>query len=98
MLEQSKTIEREPVKSPITTPKPTQTIELSKELNKMVAELTEELDVEDLLAEPTKFIREGEYLKNMLDDLLNNDDLLDDFQDDLAIIEIVGIIPLEFAY
>ena len=38
----------------------------------------EELDVKDLLVEPTEFIREAEYSKNLLDDLLNNDDLLGD--------------------
>ena len=62
----------------------------------MVAELIEELDVEGLLAEPTEFIKEGEYSENLLDDLLNNDDLLDEFQDNLATIATVGIIPPEF--
>ena len=61
MLKQSKTVEREQVKSPITTPKPEQVIELFKDLDKMVAEPTEELDVEALLAEPTKFIKKDEY-------------------------------------
>ena len=76
MLEQSKKIEREPVR--ITTPKLEQPTELSKDLDKMVAELIKELDVEALLAKPMVFIQEGEYSKNLLDDLLNNDDLLDD--------------------
>ena len=35
--------------------------------------------------------------KNLLDDLLNNDNLLDKLQDDLATIATVRIIPLEFA-
>ena len=94
MLEQFRRIERELVTSPITNLKIKQAIELSKELDKMVAELTEKLDVEALLAEPTEFIREGEYLENMLDDFLNNDDLLDDLQDDSVTIATVGIIPL----
>ena len=63
----------------------------------MVAELTEELDVMALLAESVEFIRECEYSKNLLDDLLNNDDLLDDLQRDSAAVATVGIIPLEFA-
>ena len=42
-------------------------------------------------------IRENEYLENLLDDLLNNDDLLDELQDDPAMVVIIGIIPLEFA-
>ena len=42
----------------------------------------EELDIEALLAGPIEFIREDEYSENLLDDLLNNDDLLDEFQDD----------------
>ena len=97
MLEQSKNVERVHVKSLTTTPKPEQVIELSIDLDKMVAELTEELDVEALLAEPTEFIRENEYSENLLDDLLNNDDLLDKLQDDLATLATIGIIPLEFA-
>ena len=97
MLEQSKRIEREPVKSPITTLKLEQATELSKELDKMIAELIKELDVEALLAESIEFIQESEYSENLLDDLLNNDDLLDDLQDDLAVVPIVGIILLEFA-
>ena len=56
MLEQPKKIERKSVKSKITTSKLEQPIELSKELDKMVAELIEELDVEALLEEPTEFI------------------------------------------
>ena len=44
MLEQSKKVEREQVKSPITTPKPKQITELSRDLDKMVVK-------------PTKFIR-----------------------------------------
>ena len=94
MLEQFRRIDRELVTSPITTLKIKQAIELSKELDKMAAEPTEKLDVEALLAEPTEFIREGEYLENMLDDFLNNDDLLDDLQDDSVTIATVGIIPL----
>ena len=46
----------------------------------MVAKLTKELDVEALLADSKKFIREDEYLENWLDDLLNNNDLLDEFR------------------
>ena len=56
MLEQSKKIKRKPIKSLITTPKLEQAIELSKDLDKMVAKLIEELDVEALLAEPIEFI------------------------------------------
>ena len=56
MLEQSKKIKRKPIKSLITTPKLEQAIELSKDLDKMVAKLIEELDVEALLAEHTEFI------------------------------------------
>ena len=41
--------------------KAAQATELSKDLDKMVAEPTEELDVEALLVESTEFIREGEY-------------------------------------
>ena len=78
MLEKSKKIEREPVKSLITTPKPEQAIELSKDLDKMVAQPMEELDVEGLLAKPIEIIKEGECSENLLDDLLTNDDLLDD--------------------
>ena len=59
MLEQSRRIERQPVKSPIATPKPEQAIELSKDLDKMVAESIEEQDVEALLPKRTKFIREA---------------------------------------
>lgn len=62
----------------------------------MVAERIEELDVEAFLVEPTEFIREDEYLENLLDGLLNNNDVLDKFQDDPAMVAIVGIIPLEF--
>ena len=69
---------------------------MSKDLDKMVVEPIEELNVEALLAEPKEFIRESEYLKNLLDDLLNNDDLLDDLQDDVATVAIVEIIHLEF--
>ena len=50
-----------------------------------------------MLTEPTEFIRGNEYSENLLDDLLNNDDLLDELQDDPAIVPTVGIIPLEFA-
>ena len=96
ILEQSKKIERKLVKSPINAPKLAQANELSRELNKMVAEATEELDVEALLAKPIEFIREGEYSENLLDDLLNNDDLLDDLQDDLVAMATVGIIPFQF--
>ena len=96
MLEQSKKVARKQVTSLITTPKPEQATELSNDLDKMVVESTEELDVEALLMEPTKFIRGGEYLENLLDDLLNNYELLDEFQDDLATIATIGIIPLEF--
>ena len=42
-------------------------------------------------------IRENEYLENLLDDLLNNDDLLDELQNDLAMVVTIGIIPPEFA-
>ena len=52
MLEQSKRIEREPVKSPIITLKPEQATELSKKFNKMVAEPTEELNFELYLPNP----------------------------------------------
>ena len=45
-----------------------------------------------LLAKPTEFIQGGEYSKNLLDDLLNNDDLLDDLKDDSATVAIVEII------
>ena len=82
MLQQFKNVERKQVKSPITTPKPKQVIELSKDLDKMVAEPMEELDIEALLAGPIEFIREDEYSENLLDDLLNHHDLLDVFQDD----------------
>ena len=82
MLEQSKRIEIEPVKNLVTTSKLEQATELSKELDKIVVKPIEELDIEDLLAEPTEFVRKGEYSKNLLHDLLNNDDLLDDLQDD----------------
>ena len=44
----------------------------------MVVKRIKELNVEALLAEPIEFIRESEYSKNLLDDLLNNDDLLND--------------------
>ena len=53
MLKQSKKVEREQVKSLITTLKPEQVAKLSKDLAKIAVELTEELDVEALLAEPT---------------------------------------------
>ena len=96
MLEQSKIVEREQVNSPITTPKPEQVTKLFRDLNKMVAEPTEELDVNALLAEPTDFIREDQYLENLLNGLLNNDDLLDEFHDNLATVATIGIIPLEF--
>ena len=56
VLEQSKRNERDLVKSPTITPKSEQAIELSKELNKMVAKPTKELDVDALLAEPSEFI------------------------------------------
>ena len=56
ILEQSKRIERKPLKSPITTLKLKQATELSKELDKLVIESTEELDVEALQAEPIEFI------------------------------------------
>ena len=46
-----------------------------------------------MLTKPTKFIKEDEYLENLLDDLLNNDDILDE---DLTIVANVRIIPLEF--
>ena len=85
------------MKSPITTPKLEQATELPKNFDKMVAEPIEELDVKALLAEPIELIREGEYLENLLDDLLNNDDLFDELQDDQVTNAIVGIIPLEFA-
>ena len=68
-----------------------------KDLDKIVVELTKELNVEALLAKPTEFIRECEYLENLLDDLLNNDDLLDELQDDPAIIAMIRIILLKFA-
>ena len=97
MLEQSKQIEKKPVKSPINTSKLVQAIDLSIELNKMVAEPTYELDIEALLAEPSEFIRKSEYSENLLDDLLNNDDLLDDFQDESAAVVTIGIIPFKFA-
>ena len=35
----------------------------------MVVEPIDELDVEAMLVEPTKFIQEDEYSKNLLDDL-----------------------------
>ena len=82
MFEQSKRIERKLVRSSINSPKPEQATELSKELHKMVAKPTKELNVEAILAKPTEFIREGEYSENLLDNLLNNDNLLDDLQDD----------------
>ena len=92
ILEQSKRIEKEPMTFPITNLKLKQAIELSNELDKMVAKPIEELDVEALLAKPTEFIQGGEYSKNLLDDLLNNDDLLDDLKDDSATVAIVEII------
>ena len=92
ILEQSKKIQREPVKTLINAPKPAQATELPRELNKMVAEPMEELDVEALLAESTEFIHEGEYSKNLPDDQLNNDDLLYDLQDDPATVAAVRII------
>ena len=82
--------------SPTNTTKPVQATYLSRELNKMVAESTYGLDVEVLLAEPTEFIREGEYSENILDDLLNNNDLLDDLQDDSAAVATVRIIYFQF--
>ena len=63
----------------------------------MVAESTDELDIEAFFTKPTKFIREDKYLENLLDDLVKNDHLLDELQDDLAIVTTMGIIPLEFA-
>ena len=63
MLEQSHKIEKELVKSLITTPKSEQATKLSNDLDKMVAKLIKELDVETLLIEPIEFIREGEYSK-----------------------------------
>ena len=63
---------------PITIPKLEQVTQLSKELDEMNVESTEELDVETSLAEPMEFIREGEYSENLLDCLLGNDDLLDE--------------------
>ena len=63
----------------------------------MIIELTDELDVEAMLTEPTEFICEDEYSKNSLDDLLNNDDLLDKFQDNPVTVATIGIIPLKFA-
>ena len=56
MLEQSKKVERELMKSPIATPKSKQATELSKDLDKMVAEPTKEQDVEALPTEPTEFM------------------------------------------
>ena len=84
------------MKSPITTPKPEQATKLSKDLDKIVAEPMEELDIEALLTKLIGFIRQNEYLENLLDDLLNNDDPLDEFQDDPATTATVGIIPLQF--
>lgn len=63
----------------------------------MIVEPTNKLDVEAMLAEPIEFIKEDEYSKNLLDVLLNNDDLLDEFQDDLATKATIGIILLEIA-
>ena len=79
ILEQFRHIEREQVQSPTTAPKLEPITKLSRDLDKMVAKPTDKLDVEALLAEPIEFIREGEYSENLLDDLLNNDDILDDF-------------------
>ena len=97
MLEQFKHIEREQVQSLIITPKLKPIIELSRDLDKIVAELTDEFDVEALLAERSEFIREDEYSENLLDDLHNTDDLLNELQDNPAIVAIMGIIPLKFA-
>lgn len=63
----------------------------------MITELIDELYMEAMLAEPTEFIWVDEYSINLLDDLLNNDDLLDEFQGDPAIIATIRIIPIEFA-
>ena len=76
------------MQSPTKIPKPKPVTKLSRNLDKMVVKLIEELDVEALLVESTKYIKKGEYSENLLDDLLNNDDLLDEFQDDLAIVAI----------
>ena len=35
-------------------------------------------DLDKMVAESTEFIKKGEYLENLLDDLLNHDDLLDE--------------------
>ena len=50
-----------------------------KDLDKIVAKPTYELDVKAVLVEPTEFIREDKYSKNILDDLLNHDNLSDEF-------------------
>ena len=91
MLEQSKNVEKEQVKSPTTILNPEQVTELSKDLDKIVAKLMEELDVEALLAEPTEFIKEDEYSENLLDDFLNNNDLLDEFHDDPTTVLLLGL-------
>ena len=97
MLKQSRHIEKEQVQSLIIIAKLELITELSKDSDKMVTEATNEVDVKTLLAKSIEFIRGDEYLKNLLDELFNNDDLLDEFQDDLAIVATVGIIPLQFA-
>ena len=51
----------------------------------------------EIEADPTKLIKEGDYLENLLNNMLNNDDLSDELQDDSTIVTTVGISPLEFA-
>ena len=89
MLKESK------LSPPTTTPKLEQVIELSGDLDKMVAKSTEEFDVEAPLAKPTKFVIEEEYLENLLDDLLVNDEILDELQDDPTMIATIGNLPIK---
>ena len=60
MLEQSRHIEREQVNSLITTSKPEPITELFRDLDKMIAKPTDELDVKAMLAKPTEFIQKDE--------------------------------------
>ena len=69
---------------------------MSRDLDKMVAKMMEELDVEALLDKPTEFIKEDECSKILLYNLLNDDDLLNEYKDDLAIVATIRIIPLNF--
>ena len=93
VLEQLKQAKEDLVKSLELLPKLEPIIGLSEDQDKIITEWIDDLNMEAMLTKPTKFIREDEYLENLLDDLLNNDDILDE---DLTTVANVRIIPLEF--